>query len=104
PLIASLTFVCSGGNGPLAVVLWNGGISFAGVISFIFADLLILPILDIYRKYYGGRMALYLLVTSYAAMALAALAISALFNLLGLVPPRVTVTALFAPPSWNYTT
>src|SRR5207245_8953646 len=71
PVISMLSFVCSVGNVPLAVVLWNGGISFGGVISFIFADLIILPILNIYRKYYGGRTALYLLAVSYAAMALA---------------------------------
>jgi uncharacterized protein len=62
PVISMLSFVCSVGNVPLAVVLWNGGISFGGVISFIFADLIILPILNIYRKYYGGRMSLYLLL------------------------------------------
>src|SRR6266516_6948152 len=67
PLISMLSFVCSVGNVPLAAVLWNGGISFGGVISFIFADLIILPILNIYRKYYGGRMSLYLLAVSYAA-------------------------------------
>src|SRR6267378_2951598 len=71
PVIAMLTFVCSVGNIPLAVVLWNGGISFGGVISFIFADLIIIPILNIYRKYYGARMSLYLLITSYVAMVLA---------------------------------
>ena len=69
PIISMLSFVCSVGNVPLAVVLWNGGISFGGVISFIFGDLIILPILNIYRKYYGGRMALYLLAVSYVAMA-----------------------------------
>ena len=72
PVISMLSFVCSVGNVPLAVVLWNGGISFGGVISFIFADLIILPILNIYRKYYGGRMSLYLFGVSYAAMASAA--------------------------------
>jgi len=72
PVISMLSFVCSVGNVPLAAVLWNGGISFGGVISFIFADLIILPILNIYRKYYGGRMSLYLLAVSYGAMALPA--------------------------------
>jgi len=85
-------------------VLWNGGISFGGVISFIFADLLILPILDIYRRYYGGRMSLYLLGTSYVAMVLAGLVIGGLFQLLGLVPSHHAVEALQAPPAWNYTT
>ena len=67
-VVAVLSFVCSIGNVPLAGVLWNGGISFGGVVAFIFADLLILPILNIYRKYYGWRMALYLTGTFYLAM------------------------------------
>ena len=104
PVIAMLSFVCSVGNIPLAVVLWSGGISFGGVISFIFADLLILPILNIYRKYYGGRMSLYLLGTSYAAMVLAGLIIGGLFQLLGLVPAHQHIEAFQARPSWNYTT
>ena len=79
-------FVCSIGNVPLAAVLWNGGISFGGVLAFIFADLLVLPILDIYRKYYGWRMAGFLLVTFYATMAGAALIVEFLFQGLGLVP------------------
>src|SRR5213079_2180026 len=69
PLVAMLSFVCSIGNVPLAAVLWNGGISFGGAISFIFADLIVVPILRIYGKYYGRRMSLYLLAVSYAAMA-----------------------------------
>src|ERR687886_1792354 len=67
PLIAVLSFVCSIGNVPLAAVLWNGGISFGGVVSFIFADLIILPIINIYRKYYGVRMALIVTGTFYAS-------------------------------------
>jgi len=104
PVIAMLTFVCSVGNIPLAVVLWNGGITFGGVISFIFADLLIIPILSIYRRYYGGRMSLYLLGTSYLAMVLAGLVIGGVFQLLGLVPQHQFVEAFQAAPSWNYTT
>src|SRR2546425_1623708 len=73
PIVAMLSFVCSIGNVPLAAVLWNGGISFGGVISFIFADLIVLPILNIYRKYYGGRVALFLLATSYTAIVMAGL-------------------------------
>ena len=103
PVIAMLSFVCSVGNVPLAVVLWNGGISFGGVISFIFADLIILPILNISRKYYGGRMSLYLLGVSYAAMALAGLAIGAVFQLLGLAPTNHHITVFESTPSWNYT-
>src|SRR6058998_273037 len=104
PIVAMLSFVCSIGNVPLAAVLWNGGISFGGVISFIFADLIILPILDIYRRYYGGRMSLYLLGSSYVAMVVAGLVIGGLFQLLGLVPSHHAVEALQARPSWNYTT
>src|SRR5712691_2618461 len=66
PLVAILSFVCSIGNVPLAAVLWNGGISFGGVLAFIFADLIVLPVLDIYRKYYGWRTAGFLLATFYA--------------------------------------
>ncbi len=72
PLVAVISFVCSVGNIPLAAVLWNGGISFGGVIAFIFADLIVLPILNIYRKYYGWKMAAFLFATFYAAMAAAA--------------------------------
>jgi uncharacterized membrane protein YraQ (UPF0718 family) len=103
PVISLLSFVCSVGNVPLAAVLWNGGISFGGVIAFVFADLIIIPILDIYRKYYGGRMALYLLGVSYVAMALAGFAIGLLFQGLGIVPAHHPVTALVAAPALNYT-
>ena len=103
PVISLLSFVCSVGNIPLAAVLWNGGISFGGVIAFVFADLLIIPILDIYRKYYGGRMALYLLGVSYVAMALAGFLIGLLFQRLGLIPSHHAVTALVSAPSLNYT-
>ncbi|TME04425.1 MAG: YHS domain-containing protein [Chloroflexi bacterium] len=103
PVISMLSFVCSVGNVPLAVVLWNGGISFGGVISFIFADLIILPILNIYRKYYGGRTALYLLAVSYAAMALAGFLIGGAFQLLGLAPTNHHVAVFETQPSWNYT-
>jgi uncharacterized protein len=104
PVISMLSFVCSVGNVPLAVVLWNGGISFGGVISFLFADLIILPILNIYRKYYGGRTALYLLGVSYAAMALAGFLVGAAFQLLGLAPTNHRVTVFETQPAWNYTT
>jgi len=103
PLISLLSFVCSVGNVPLAAVLWNGGISFGGVIAFIFADLIIIPILNIYRKYYGRRVALYLLGVSYAAMALAGLLIGLLFKLLGIVPAHRAVIALQTGPTLNYT-
>ena len=94
PLVAVVTFVCSIGNVPLAAVLWNGGISFGGVISFIFADLIIIPILLIYAKYYGKRMAWFLFGTFYAAMAGAGYIIELVFAPLGLVPtgPRAAST------------
>jgi hypothetical protein len=104
PVISMLSFVCSIGNVPLAAVLWNGGISFGGVISFIFADLIILPILNIYRKYYGRRMSLYLLGTSYVAMAVAGFLIGGAFQLLGLAPEHRHVAVFETAPSWNYTT
>ncbi|HYL07655.1 MAG TPA: permease, partial [Candidatus Udaeobacter sp.] len=104
PVISMLSFVCSVGNVPLAVVLWNGGISFGGVISFIFADLIILPILDVYRKYYGRRMTLYLLAVSYVGMVIAGLVIGGLFNVLGLTPAHHYIAVFQTHPSWNYTT
>jgi len=103
PLISMISFVCSIGNVPLAVVLWNGGISFGGVISFIFADRIILPIINIYRKYYGGRMSLYLLADSYLAMALAGFLVGGAFQLLGLAPTHHHVAVFETRPSWNYT-
>ena len=104
PVISLLSFVCSVGNVPLAAVLWNGGISFGGVIAFIFADLIIIPILDIFRKYYGGRVAIYLLVVSYIAMAGAGFLIGLLFQSLGIVPVHHHVAALRQGPALNYTT
>jgi uncharacterized protein len=104
PLVAIISFVCSVGNIPLAAVLWNGGISFGGVIAFIFADLIVLPVLDIYRKYYGLRMAAFLLATSYAAMAAAALIVEAVFEALGLIPHERNARVVEASVTWNYTT
>ena len=86
PLVAVVTFVCSIGNVPLAAVLWNGGISFGGVVAFIFADLIIIPILLIYRKYYGTKMAWFLFATFYATMAAAGYIIEFVFGPLGLTP------------------
>jgi len=103
PIVAILSFVCSIGNVPLAAVLWNGGISFGGVISFIFADLIILPIINIYRKYYGWRMALRLSVLMYAAMVLAGYVIEGIAQVLHFVPHVRNATVLEASVSWNYT-
>jgi uncharacterized protein len=104
PLVAIVSFVCSIGNVPLAAVLWNGGISFGGVIAFIYADLVILPILNIYRKYYGTRMMLTLLGTFYAAMAAAGYLVELIFGTTGLVPKQRNATVMEASISWNYTT
>jgi uncharacterized membrane protein YraQ (UPF0718 family) len=103
PLVAVISFVCSVGNIPLAAVLWNGGISFGGVIAFIFADLIVLPILNIYRKYYGLKMAGFLFVTFYAAMAGAALIVEVIFGALGLVPAQRNARVVEASITWNYT-
>lgn len=104
PLISVFSFVCSVGNVPLAAVLWNGGISFGGVISFIFADLIVIPIVRIYSKYYGWKMAGFLFATFYAAMAGAGYVIEGLFALLHLTPHVRNATVLEATIHWNYTT
>jgi hypothetical protein len=104
PLVAVISFVCSIGNVPLAVVLWKGGISFGGVVAFIFADLIIAPILNIYRKYYGGRMALFILGTFYLAMAGAGYVVELVFGGLRLVPDRASATIPDQGVSWDYTT
>jgi uncharacterized protein len=104
PLVAIISFVCSIGNVPLAAVLWKGGISFGGVIAFIFADLIIVPILNIYRKYYGLKMAAFLLGTFYVAMAAAGYVIELVFGGLGLIPSRASATIPHEGISWNYTT
>src|SRR5262245_22146264 len=106
PLVAVLSFVCSIGNAPLAAVLWAGGISFSGVIAFIYADLLVIPILLIYRKYYGTKVAALLSSIMLASIILAALVVSGLFGLAGLIPSErpdvdsITERAI----GWNYTT
>jgi len=104
PVISLLSFVCSIGNVPLAGVLWNGGISFGGVTAFIFADLIIIPILVIYRKYYGTRMMLAILGIFYAAMVIAGYIIEFLFSGLGLVPAERAAKVTEQGIQWNYTT
>ncbi|PWU25531.1 MAG: hypothetical protein C5B48_00845 [Candidatus Rokuibacteriota bacterium] len=104
PVVAIVSFVCSIGNVPLAAVLWNGGISFGGVLAFIFADLIVLPILDIYRKYYGWRVAGFLLVSFYAAMVGAGLIVEFLFDGLGLIPRTRNAKVVEASVTLNYTT
>ena len=104
PIVAIVSFVCSIGNVPLAAVLWNGGISFGGVVAFIFADLIVLPILDIYRKYYGLKISAFLLFIFYASMSLAALAVEFLFGALHLIPEQRQVRLVEESIRWNYTT
>ena len=104
PLVAVISFVCSVGNVPLAAVLWNGGISFGGVIAFIFGDLIIAPILNIYRKYYGLRMAAVLAAVLYVTMVVAGLAVELLFQAAGIVPTERNAKVEMATVSWNYTT
>jgi len=104
PAISVFSFVCSVGNVPLAAVLWRGGISFGGAIAFIFADLIIIPILNIYRKYYGWRMMVYLFVVSYVAMVVAGLVIDGGFATLHLVPTNRAVAVFQDRPRWDYTT
>ncbi len=104
PLIAVASFVCSVGNVPLAAVLWSGGISFAGVLAFLFADLVVLPILVIYRKYYGTAFAWRIAALMFVTMALAGLVVGAVFGALGAVPagPRPTRTHVFGAVHSDY--
>src|SRR6201997_2980340 len=104
PLVAVISFVCSVGNIPLAAVLWNGGISFGGVIAFIFADLIVIPVLNIYRKYYGLKMAGFLFATFYVAMAAAALIVDLIFGGFALIPSERQARVVEASITWDYTT
>jgi len=105
PLIGAASFACSCGNIPLASVLWSGGISFGGVISFIYADLIIIPLILICRKYYGAKAALYITSILFASMVIAGIVVDLLFGALGLIPhvrpPGAMAHASF---QWNYTT
>lgn len=104
PILAMVSFVCSVGNVPLAAVLWNGGISFGGVISFVFADLIIIPIIVIYRKYYGSRAALRITGIFYCAMVLAGYAVELLFTPLHLIPTNRHLSIAATSITWDYTT
>jgi uncharacterized membrane protein YraQ (UPF0718 family) len=104
PVVAVVSFVCSIGNVPLAAVLWNGGISFGGVVAFVFADLIVLPVLDIYRKYYGLKVAGLLFTVFFAAMAGAGYLVEALFGVLGWAPQQREALIVEAQVTWNYTT
>ena len=103
PIIAVLSFVCSVGNVPLAAVLWSGGISFAGVIAFIFADLIVLPIIAAYRKYYGTAFALRITALMFVTMVGAALIVDGLFSAAGLIPEtRPTRAEIFSSIGLDY--
>jgi uncharacterized membrane protein YraQ (UPF0718 family) len=106
PIVAFLTFVCSVGNVPLAAVLWGGGISFAGVIAFIYADLLIIPLVLIYLRYYGRTVTLRLVAIMFATMAAAALLVDAIFSAAGIIPTtRPSIESITGRGiEWNYTT
>jgi uncharacterized protein len=104
PLIALISFVCSIGNVPLAAALWKGGISFGGVISFIFADLISFPLLLIYRKYYGAKLTVRILASFWAVMAAGGLIVEGLFAALGLIPHHRSTTIVETSFHWNYTT
>jgi uncharacterized membrane protein YraQ (UPF0718 family) len=104
PLIATLSFVCSIGNVPLAAILWSQGMSFGGVVAFIFADLIILPILNIYRKYYGIKMAIFLFFTFYVTMSATGLVVELVFKALGLTPRLQNTFAIPHSITMNYTT
>jgi uncharacterized membrane protein YraQ (UPF0718 family) len=104
PVIAILSFVCSVGNVPLAAVLWSGGISFAGVVAFIFADLIVLPIVLAYRKYYGTSFALRITALMFVTIVIAALVVDGLFGVFGLIPtgPRPTREDIFGSIGLDY--
>jgi hypothetical protein len=104
PLVAVASFVCSVGNVPLAAVLWSGGISFAGVLAFLFADLIVLPIIAVYRKYYGARYAARIVALMLLTMIVAALIVNALFGLAGVLPsgPRPTRADVFGQVKLDY--
>jgi uncharacterized membrane protein YraQ (UPF0718 family) len=104
PIIAIVSFVCSIGNVPLAAILWTSGISFGGVLAFLYADLIILPLLDIYRKYYGVRMMLYIFAVFFTTMVLSAIVMDAAFSALHLVPkPNPNIRHDLTMFSFNYT-
>ena len=104
PIIAVISFVCSVGNVPLAGVLWSGGISFAGVLAFLFADLIVVPILLIYRKYYGTKFTVRITALMFVTMVIAALVVDGIFSALGLIPagPRPTRGDIFSSVQLNY--
>jgi YHS domain-containing protein/uncharacterized membrane protein YraQ (UPF0718 family) len=104
PLIAVISWVCSIGNVPLAAALWSGGINFGGVIAFIFADLIAMPLILIYRKFYGTRLTVRIVALFYVAMAIAGLLTEGIFSLFGGIPTHRAINVAQAHFEWNYTT
>ena len=105
PLIAIASFVCSVGNIPLAQLLWSNGISFGGVISFIYADLLVVPLILIYAKYYGARATVYIVAIFYAAMVISGIVVDVIFGAVGIIPTgeRPPNAMMHGMITWNYT-
>src|SRR6185503_6663681 len=103
PFLAIISFVCSVGNVPLAAALWQGGISFGGVVSFVFADLITLPLLSIYRKYYGTAITLRLLAVLWAVMSTGGLAVEYIFRLVHVSTPSRPSMVVETGFQWNYT-
>ena len=104
PLVAVLSFVCSIGNVPMAAILWRAGVSFGGVLAFLYADLIVLPLLDVYRRYYGWKMAAYIAAVFYATMVISALIMDVVFTAAGWIPQhRPNMQAEMAAFSLNYT-
>jgi len=104
PVIAIFSFVCSIGNVPMAAILWASGISFGGVLAFIYADLIVLPLLDVYRMYYGARMAAYIFAVFFVTMVLSALIMDGVFSAFHLVPkPNPNAVHDLTMFSFNYT-
>src|SRR5438093_3708131 len=104
PFIAVVSFVCSVGNVPLGAALWHGGISFGGVVSFVFADLIALPLLLVYRRYYGSRLTVKLLAVFWVVMGAAGLAVEYLFRAAAIIPTKRPAVVVQSEFQWNYTT
>jgi uncharacterized protein len=101
PIVAVVSFVCSIGNVPMAAVLWGSGVSFGGVLAFLYADLIVLPLLDVYRRYSGWKMAAYIAAVFYATMVIAALIMDAAFNAIGWIPQSRPDAGRTCMPRWS---
>ncbi len=103
PFIAFISFVCSVGNVPLGAALWNSGISFGGTISFIFADLVALPLVLIYKKFYGTKLSLKLVAVFWFTMSLSGFLTEKIFDLLGALPKHHALVAHASRIGNNFT-